>query len=332
MPGGEGARARLAVRSPVRGGDVAGEQVEAVVARAGAHDRAQRIAGAARRSEQPRTSAPRDGASGSKRAGSRTLVSSAQRPARVTPSQVPPRDEVAAGEPAFVPPLRARRGPGMVFVAVGGDHERRRGCAPSARTARHMASCRGARRISGRRLRGAAAVAASGAQRREALHVPPALAGDRRGAMACASSPAGARTPALGDRLVDLHPGRRVVASGQQAAGDSGLGFDGGLQRRDRARARPRRRGRRGSRRTRGPPARLAITTRRGRAAAPASRPEPRRAAAGGARRAPPGAPRRTSPLAAAASWITASSSLSPSGAGAALTTVPQAWSPNTGL
>ena len=39
---------------------------------------------------------------------------------------------------------------------------------------------------------------------------------------------------AIGDRFVDLHPRRRIVAPGQEPARDTGGGFDGGEERADR--------------------------------------------------------------------------------------------------
>ena len=74
------------------------------------------------------TRSPRDGALESWRPPSRTLVTSAQRPSRRTPSQVPP---AIRSRPARMPakggslaPLRGERRAGVEFVAIGGDDQR----------------------------------------------------------------------------------------------------------------------------------------------------------------------------------------------------------------
>ena len=131
------------------------------------------------------------------------------------------------------------------------------------------------------------------------------------------------------DVFVDFHPQHRLVLPLQQAAGDAGAFLDTGEHRGNRS-------ARSGRVRRVDPVVDVAMdrrssvmrcgrAARRGRAPRTARAEQPQRRSVGSA-------PRCTSPLAVAASCSTASRSLPPSGAAAALTIVPHACSPNAAL
>ena len=317
---------------------VAGEQVEAVVAarrrrRARGSDAERRRARGEQRASPARRATAR---AGSCRDGSRTLVTSAQRPRRSTPSQVPPRLEVAAGEEALVPPVRGRGGARVELVAVGGDDQ------PVARmrVERDQREAHGAGR--GQRTLGVRRARRSGgsAAKCSTCRLPSGVERAPRRASARSVVERRAGTPrhrATG--LVDLHPRR----SGSSLRAQQRVRRRRCAPRR-RPSARPMRRARRG--RVRGDPvidvevrwrcARASTAT----SGLSASRSRGARFGGGngvGQRQRGERAGRRAhrsraSPRSAAASCSTARRSLPPPGAGAALTTVPQGWSPNAAL
>ena len=174
------------------------------------------------------------------RAGSRTLVSSAQRPARVTPSQVPPP---ARSRPPSQPSSHHCAG------AAGRAWN-------SSRLAAITTSSAGGRPVQGRQ--GTSCVAcASGAPRRSARAQAPRRCARRRnrGAPAAQSTRCGARrrprvrqrgcvrgivaswcTNVAGvvDGLVDFHPGRGIVPSREQTSDDARRVGNHGEKHRDR--------------------------------------------------------------------------------------------------
>ena len=170
-PGASACTPVTAIRSPARVRDVAAQQVEAVMAGAGGNDLAHASARGAGRGQKARHQraarrCERVEPCGLAHVGQQ---SPAARAGHAEPGAA--AREIAPGEPAFVPPLRRGGRTGVVFVAIGGDHDLE--ARVDAQRKRRQGTSRVIRRC-GQRARGAAApraVPVQWRQRRKALGV-----------------------------------------------------------------------------------------------------------------------------------------------------------------